>query len=101
MIVRYQVSHGEAEGDEIAIFGDLEEARAAFDAGRTSGAYANEGTFWSRGTAYELLRRTAEGYVGLEGEAAGPDGLVGPPTIRSGQLGSTWSLEASRRAGWP
>jgi hypothetical protein len=53
VIVRYDISQGDASGDEIAVFTDLDEARRAFDAGRASGAYVDEGSFWSGATAYE------------------------------------------------
>jgi hypothetical protein len=51
---------------------------------------------------YELLRRSAEGFFSLDGDAAaGPNGLLGPPTIWSDEVGGTWSLDPARRSGWP
>jgi hypothetical protein len=79
-IVRYDIGQGDASGYEVAVFADLDDARRAFDAGRASGAYVDEGSFWSGATAYELVRRSAQGYFALDGGAAiGPNGLLGPP----------------------
>jgi len=102
VIVRYDITQGDASGYEIAVFADLDEARRVFDAGRASGAYVDEGSFWSGATAYELVRRSPQGYVGLDGSTpAGPNGLFGPPTIRSAAVGGTWCLDPDRRVGWP
>ena len=102
VIVRYDISQGDASGNEIAVFADLDQARRAFDAGRASGAYADEGSFWSGATAYELVRRSAQGYFGLDGSTAvGPNGLLGPPAITSAEVGGTWSLDPARRVSWP
>jgi hypothetical protein len=89
VIVRYDISQGDASGNEIAVFADLDEARRAFDVGRASGAYVDEGSFWSGATAYELVRRSAQGYLGLDGSTAvGPNGLLGPPAITSAEVGA-------------
>ena len=102
VIVRYDISQGDASGREIAVFADLDEARRAFDAGRASGAYVDEGSFWSGATVFELLRRSTRGYIALDGiTAAGPNGLLGPPAITSAEVGGTWSLDPARRVGWP
>ena len=100
VIVRFDISQGDACGNEVAVFTSLDEARRAFDAGRASGAYVDQGNFWSGATAYELVRRSAQGYLGLDGGAdVGPNGLLGAPTITSAQLG-TWSSDPARRVGW-
>jgi len=102
VIVRFDISQGDASGDEVATFVDLDEAGRAFDAGRASGAYVDQGSFWSGATAYELVRRSAQGYFALDGGAeVGPNGLLGPPTIRSAEVGGTWSVDPVRRVGWP
>jgi hypothetical protein len=101
VIVRFDISQGDASGDEVATFTDLDEATRAFDAGRASGAYVDEGSFWSGARAYELVRRTAQGYFALDGSSnVGPNGLLGPPSIRSTEVGGTWSVDPTRRAGW-
>jgi hypothetical protein len=101
VIVRYDVTQGDASGYEIATFADLDEARRAFDEGRASGAYADRGNFWSGGTVFELLRRSDTGYARLDGGTdVGPDGLLAPPTITSFEVGGTWSLDPGRRVGW-
>jgi hypothetical protein len=102
VIIRFDVSQGDASGYEVATFADLDEAKRAFDAGRASGAYVDEGSFWSGAKAYELVRRSAQGYIALDGvSAVGPNGLLGPPSIRSYELDCTWSVDPSRRTGWP
>jgi hypothetical protein len=101
-IIRFDISQGDASGYEIETFSDLDEARRAFDAGRASGAYVDEGSFWSGATAYELVQRSAQGYFALDGgKEVGPNGLLGPPTIRSAEVGGTWSVDPTRRVGWP
>lgn len=90
VIVRYDITQGDGQGVEIAAFADLDEARRAFDAGRASGEYVDGGSFWSGATVYELLRRSAQGFFSLDGDAAaGPNGLLGPPAIRSDEVGGT------------
>jgi hypothetical protein len=102
VIVRFDISQGDASGREIATFRSLDEARLAFDAGRAAGAYVDQGNFWSGATAYELVRRSAQGYFGLDGAAnVGPSGLLAAPTISSAEVGGSWSLDPARRVGWP
>ncbi|MEO7331853.1 MAG: hypothetical protein ABI193_24975 [Minicystis sp.] len=102
VIVRFDVTQGDASGHEIATFANPDEARRTFDEGRASGAYADGGNSWSGGTAFELLRRSDAGYTRLDdGTEAGPTGLLGAPTITSSEIGGTWSLDPGRRVGWP
>jgi hypothetical protein len=102
VIVRYDISQGDASGAEIAAFADLAEAQRVFEAARASGTYVDQGSYWSGATAYELLRRSDGGYSGVDGSSpAGPDGLLGPPAISSSEVGGTWSLDPSRRVNWP
>jgi hypothetical protein len=102
VIVRYDISQGDATGEEVATFADLDEARQAFDAGRASGSYVDQGSYWSGATAYELLRRSDSGYSTIDGSPnIGPNGLVGPPAIRSSEVGATWSPDPARCMGWP
>jgi hypothetical protein len=101
VIVRFDISQGDAGGIEVGVFQSLDEARRALDAGRASGVYVDQGNSWSGATAYELVRRSADGYFGLEGAEVGPYGLLAAPTIASAQLGGTWSSDPARRVGWP
>jgi hypothetical protein len=89
VIVRYDITQGDASGREIAAFADLDEAKRAFEAGRASGTYVDEGSYWSGATAYELLRRSDAGYTTLDGGVPGPYGLLGPPTFSSSKVGDT------------
>jgi hypothetical protein len=102
VIVRYDISQGDASGYEIATFADLGEARQAFEAGRAAGRYVDQGSYWSGATAYELLRRSPGGYTGVDGAPGfGPNGLLGPPAISSAEVGGTWSPDPGRCVGWP
>jgi hypothetical protein len=101
-IVRFSITQGEASGDEVEVFASRDEAQRAFDEGRASGAYVDQGSFWGGATAYELVRRSASGYSAFDGTGeAGPNGLFGPPTIRSSEVGGTWSVDPARRVDWP
>jgi hypothetical protein len=102
VIVRYDISQGDASGDEIATFEDLAAAQRAFEAGRASGVYVDQGSYWSGATAYELLRRSHAGYSAVDGAPdIGPYGLLGPPAIASSEVGGTWSPDPSRCVRWP
>jgi hypothetical protein len=91
VIVRYDITQGEAFGREIVAFADLEEAKRAFEAGRAAGTYVDEGSYWSGATAYELLRHSDAGYTTLDGGIPGPYGLLGPPAFSSSQVGDSGS----------